>query len=114
LGVLGYVWLQVQQVRVSYELEGLRTRRAQIDERNRKLALELASLRAFARVDSAARKLGLTEPTPDQVRLARAFVVPESPPGERVARKSPRGEIAFQAASGPEPPTSSRARPSTP
>jgi cell division protein FtsL len=104
LGVLGYVWLQVQRVRVTYELEGLRTLRAQIDERNRKLALELASLRAFARVDSAARKLGLTEPTPDQVRLAREFVVPTSP----------SGELALHAAPGPEPPTSSRARPSTP
>jgi cell division protein FtsL len=72
--VLGYVTLQVQRVRVSYELEGLRTARGRLEEQNRELQLELASLRAFARVDSAARRLGLVEPTPDQVRLAREYV----------------------------------------
>jgi len=73
-GVLGYVWLQVQRVRVSYELEDLRALRAEVEEQNKKLRLELLSLRSFARVDSAARRLGLTEPARDQVRLAREFV----------------------------------------
>ena len=75
--VLGYVWLQVQRVRVSYETEALRGTRARLEEQNRKLQLELASLRAFARVDSAARRLGLTPPGPDQIRLAREYVAPE-------------------------------------
>jgi cell division protein FtsL len=74
--VLGYVWLHVQRVRISYELEMLRTARGRLEEQNRKLQLELASLRAFARVDAAARRLGLTQPTPDQVRLAREYVAP--------------------------------------
>jgi cell division protein FtsL len=74
--VLGYVWVHVQRVRVSYELEALRDARGRLEERQRKLQLELASLRAFARVDSAARRLGLAPPTPDQVRLAREYVVP--------------------------------------
>ena len=73
-GVLGYVWLQVQRVRVSYELEDLRALRADVEEQNKKLRLELSSLRSFARVDSAARRLGLTEPGREQVRLAREFV----------------------------------------
>jgi cell division protein FtsL len=72
--VLGYVWLQVQRVRVSYELEDLRALRTDVDEQNKKLRLELSSLRSFARVDSAARRLGLTEPARGQVRLAREFV----------------------------------------
>jgi hypothetical protein len=76
-GVLGYVWLQVQRVRVSYELEDLRSLRAEVEEQNKKLRLELSSLRSFARVDSAARRLGFTEPSRDQVRLAREFVTPE-------------------------------------
>ena len=76
-GVLGYVWLQVQRVRVSYGIEALRTSRTRLEEQNRKLQLELASLRAFARVDSAARRLGLTPPAPDQVRLAREYVAPD-------------------------------------
>ena len=73
-GVLGYVWLQVQRVRVSYELEDLRALRADVEEQNKRLRLELSSLSSLARVDSAARRLGLTEPARDQVRLAREFV----------------------------------------
>jgi cell division protein FtsL len=72
-GVLGYVWLQVHRVRVSYELEDARSLRAEVEQQNRKLHLELLSLRSYARVDSAARQLGLREPAPDQVRLAREF-----------------------------------------
>jgi cell division protein FtsL len=72
--VLGYVWLQVQRVRVSYGIESLRATRTRLEEQNRKLQLEVASLRAFARVDSAARRLGLTPPAPDQIRLAREYV----------------------------------------
>jgi cell division protein FtsL len=75
--VLGYVWLQVQRVRVSYETEALRGARARLEEQNRKLQLELASLRAFARVDSAARRLGIAPPGPDQIRLAREYIAPD-------------------------------------
>ena len=75
--VLGYVWLQVQRVRASYELEGLRSVRTRLEEQNRKLQLELASLRAFARVDSAARRLGLAPPEPDQIQLAREYQAPD-------------------------------------
>jgi|SRR6516162_2153908 len=93
VGVLGYVWLQVQRVRVTYELEGLRALRTQLDERNRKLGLELASLRAFARVDSAARKLGLTEPTKDQVQLAREFLAPDAQAGGVAFRAAQNGTM---------------------
>jgi cell division protein FtsL len=75
--VLGYVWLQVQRVRLSYGLETLRLSRSRLEEQNRKLQLELASLRAFARVDSAARRLGLTSPAPDQIRIAREYTAPD-------------------------------------
>ena len=75
--VLGYVWLQVQRVRVSYGIESLRASRTRLEEQNRKLQLEVASLRAFARVDSAARRLGLTPPSPDQVRIAREYAAPD-------------------------------------
>jgi cell division protein FtsL len=74
-GVLGYVWLQAQRVRVTYRLEVLRAARARLVEQNKRLRLEVATLRAFARVDVAARQLGLAPPAPDQVRLAREYVV---------------------------------------
>jgi cell division protein FtsL len=83
--VLGYVWLQVQRVRVSYELEDVRALRADVEDQNRKLRLELYSLRSLARVDSAARRLGLTEPARDQVRLAREFVSAGSGEGQAMS-----------------------------
>ncbi|MGH7320284.1 MAG: hypothetical protein ACRELA_11760 [Candidatus Rokuibacteriota bacterium] len=76
IGVLGYVWLQIHRVRVVYELEDLRSLRADVEEQNRKLRLELLSLGSFARVDSVARRLGLREPEPGQIRLTREFVTP--------------------------------------
>ena len=71
--VLGYVTVRLQGIRASYELEDLRTLRSEVAEGNRKLRLELASLRAFARVDGEARRLGFTAPAHDQVQLAREF-----------------------------------------
>ena len=70
-----------------------RALRTQLDERNRKLGLELASLRAFARVDSAARKLGLTEPTKDQVQLAREFLAPDAQAGGVAFRAAQNGTM---------------------
>lgn len=84
-GVLGYVWLHVQQVRASYELEDLRALRADVEEQNKKLRLEISSLSSFARVDSAARRLGLTEPARDQVRLAREFLTSGTTAGAAAA-----------------------------
>ena len=100
-GVLGHVWLQVQRVRVSYELEDLRTLRAEVEQQNKKLHLEVASLRSFARVDSAARRLGLTQPASDQVRVAREFVAPETAERDASLRTAAKDDVM----------TSSRARP---
>ncbi|MBI3456011.1 MAG: cell division protein FtsL [Candidatus Rokubacteria bacterium] len=105
-GVLGYVWLQVQRVRVSYELEDLRAVRTDLDEQNKKLRLEFLSLRSFARVDSAARRLGLTEPAPDQVRLAREFVSPRT--AEELAEQD---GLALRTAVNEEPMDGPRERP---
>jgi cell division protein FtsL len=92
-GVLGFVWLRVQTVRVTYQLDELRRVRAQVEERTRQLQLELASLRSFARVDAAARRLGFAPPTPDQVQLAREFVTPE-PADPRSASLRPAAKDA--------------------
>jgi cell division protein FtsL len=98
MAVLGYVGLQVQRVRVSYELDALRSARTRLEEQNRKLQLELASLRAFARVDSAARRLGLTQPTPSQVQLAREYVAaPETDARGASLRTAARDELGTTA-----------------
>jgi cell division protein FtsL len=73
--VLGVVGLRVQQVRLSYRLEGLRTARAELEETRSRLHVELATLKSLARIEGKARgELGMMPPGRDQVRLAREFV----------------------------------------
>jgi cell division protein FtsL len=74
-GFLGVVGLRAQQVRLSYKMDSLRTTRAETDELNRRLKVELATLRSLARIEDKARhELGMVAPGRDQVLLAREFV----------------------------------------
>ena len=73
--VLGLVALRVQQVRLSYRLDGLRAEKAELEETGSRLRVELATLMSLARIESKARvELGMVRPAGDQVRLAREFV----------------------------------------
>jgi len=71
---IGVVAVKVQQVRLSYELDALRSARARLEEVNRQLRVELAALRAPARIERLAKESGLIPPGRDQVRLAREYV----------------------------------------
>lgn len=72
---LGVVGLRVQQVRLSYRLDALRTARTELAEAGNRLRVEQATLRSLARIESKARaELGMVLPAQDQVRLAREFV----------------------------------------
>lgn len=78
--VLGIVGLKVTQVRLSYRLDQLRLVRSQLEEVNRQLRVELATLRALARIESKARgELGMLPPSRNQVRLAREYVPGRAP-----------------------------------
>lgn len=73
--VLGVVGLRVQQVRLSYRLDVLRQSRAELEETNRRLRVEVATLKSLSRIEGKARaELGMVAPGRDQVRLAREFV----------------------------------------
>ena len=73
--ILGVVGLRVQQVRLSYRLDGLRGARTELEETRNRLGVELATLRSLARIEGKARaELGMVLPAPDQIRLAREFV----------------------------------------
>jgi len=73
--VLGVVGLRVQQVRLSYRLDALRQARAEMEETNRRLRVEMATLKSLSRIEGKARaELGMVAPGKDQVRLAREFV----------------------------------------
>ena len=72
--VLGLVGLRMQQVRLSYRLDTLRTVKAGAEELNRRLRVEKASLQSLARIELEARaRLGMVAPTQAQVQLAREF-----------------------------------------
>jgi cell division protein FtsL len=73
-GGLGVVGLRVQQVHLAYQLDRLHRERAQVETAIRQLEVEVATLRAPARVEQRARQLGLAAPDRQQVRLAREFV----------------------------------------
>ena len=71
----GIVWIKVEQVLVSYRLDALRAAKSGLDELNRQLRVELATLRSLARIeDKALGELGMVPPARHQVRLAREFV----------------------------------------
>ncbi len=74
-GVLGVVGFKVNQVRASYRLNELRLLRNDLEELNRQLRVEQATLSSLARIESVARvKLGMAPPLRDQVRIAREYV----------------------------------------
>jgi cell division protein FtsL len=68
LGAFLYAWQHFETIQLRYELESLRSERAQARELNQELKLEMAGLRAPERIDMIARRqLGLTAPVPGQV-----------------------------------------------
>ena len=107
-GVLGIVGLKVNQVKFSYRLEQLRQTRGQLEEVNRQLGVELATLRALARIESKARgELGMLSPSRNQVRMAREYVPGRAP----VAVGTGRGAASLRTAwEEPPAPPGLRAR----
>lgn len=102
-GFLGVVGLRAQQVRLSYRMDSLRTTRAETEELNRRLQVELATLRSLARIEDKARhELGMVAPGRDQVQLAREFVAGGSgvsratPPRTAAADRAPAGERSLR------------------
>jgi len=92
-----FAWQHFQCVRYGYQIEQLKTERVALEEWNRQLRLEQASLADPQRIDTLARKeLGLASPRPQQVisvggrdaapaadtrpEYARAFAVPGGEP----------------------------------
>jgi cell division protein FtsL len=63
-----YAWQHFTCIQMRYQLEALKSQRAQAIELNQNLKLEEAGLRAPARISDIARQqLGLTAPAPGQV-----------------------------------------------
>src|SRR5271169_2540683 len=63
-----YAWQHFACIQLRYQLESLKSQRAQAAELNQELRLEVAGLRAPSRIDEIARRqLGLTAPAAGQV-----------------------------------------------
>ena len=71
---LGLAGLRVEQYRLAYRLDEIRTERARLERTLRELEIEVATLRSPARVEIRARQLGLVRPGPEQLLLAREYV----------------------------------------
>jgi cell division protein FtsL len=96
-GVLGIVGLRVNQVKLSYRLEQLRQTRGQLVEVNRQLRVELATLRALARIESKARgELGMLSPSRNQVKMAREYVPGRAPDAVGAGRSTASLRTAWE------------------
>jgi cell division protein FtsL len=73
VGALGVVGLRVQQVHLAYQLERMHRERVEVETAIRQLEIEVATLKAPARLEQRARRLGLTVPDREQIRLAREY-----------------------------------------
>ena len=66
--VLGHVWLRLQVVRMGYVLSTASKLQSRLEQENRELKVELATLTTRDRLDEMARRrLGLTPPQKGQV-----------------------------------------------
>lgn len=73
-----YAWQHLQCVRYDYQIEDLKNQQASLEEWNRRLRLEEASLANPQRIDTLARQeLGLAPPGPEQlIRMGPASPSP--------------------------------------
>jgi cell division protein FtsL len=71
-GSLFYVWSRIQVIQLGYEISnGLKEGRG-LAEANKKLRLEIATLKSYARIEKiAVEELRMGKPKPDQVIVIR-------------------------------------------
>ncbi|MDO3378823.1 cell division protein FtsL [Geoalkalibacter halelectricus] len=63
-----FVWSRIEVFELKYEISALETALREGQQENRQLRLEVASLRSPSRIENIARtRLGLREPTPEQI-----------------------------------------------
>ncbi len=71
-GSLFYVWTRIQVIQIGYAIsDALKEERA-LTLMNKKLRLEIATLKSYARIEKIAfEELGMVKPKPDQVIVIR-------------------------------------------
>ncbi len=70
IGIIFYVWLQVQMVGLSYEISKAQNQKKELVETNKKLRIQWASLRSPDRIEQIAlNQLGLRPPERGQIEI---------------------------------------------
>lgn len=71
-GSLFYVWSRIQVIQLGYEISNALKEGRTLFETNKKLKVEIASLKSYARIEKlAVEELKMSKPTPDQVIVIR-------------------------------------------
>jgi len=71
-GSLFYVWSRIQVIQVGYEISNALKEERALAEANKKLRVEIATLKSYARIEKVAvEELKMTKPKPDQVIVIR-------------------------------------------
>ena len=72
LAAMAFSWPHLQAVQLGYEFNRLQVEKSQLAQLNAKLKVERAGLRSPSRIDEIARRdLGMTDPSPEQLRWVR-------------------------------------------
>jgi len=71
-GSLFYVWSRIQVFQLGYEISNALKEERTLIEANKKLRLEIATLKSYARIEKlAVEELRMTKPKPEQVIVIR-------------------------------------------
>ena len=71
-GSLFYVWSRIQVIRLGYEISSALKEEKTLTEANKKLRLEIATLKSYARIERlAVEELRMTKPKAQQVIVIR-------------------------------------------
>ena len=64
---ISYVWSNFETTQRGYDISELRSEEMRLMDKNRKLRLELAILESPQNLETLAHKLGLRQPSPEQI-----------------------------------------------
>lgn len=71
-GSLFYVWSRIQVLQLGYEISNALKEEKALTEKNKKLRLEIATLKSYGRIEKlAVEELKMTKPKPEQVIVIR-------------------------------------------
>ncbi len=71
-GSLFYVWSRIQVIQLGYEISNALKEERTLTEANKRLRLQIATLKSYARIEKfALEELNMSKPKPDQVIVIR-------------------------------------------